>query len=317
MGEIIQSHAWSESRVKTLRECMKKYWYTYCLSWGGWQSSAPQERRTAYMLKNMTNMPMLVGSIVHDVIEMVITIGRQNGQWMSLEDAQKDAIQLLRKAWLDSTKKRWQQSPKHHTNLAEHFYDEEIPDDKIKAYKHKVLISLKSFYGCPLFAIMKNLPKEDWLTIEDFAKFTLNTGEEVAVKIDCGFRHESKVFLLDFKTGAVSDSVIDQLVTYGMYAIKKGWTKDPDDIIIVPVYLFAYSELGEKAMPYLKISMDQLKRQAKTIQKEYPMLKEAHEKQEDVEFFEHTYNERACNRCHFRDMCTGVVKDIRESATPF
>lgn len=317
MGEIVQKHAWSESRTKTLRECMKKYYYTYCLSWGGWQSSAPQERRRAYMLKNMTNMPMLVGSIVHDIIEMVIKTGRQSGQWISLEDAQKDAIQLLRKAWLDSTKKRWQQSPKHNTNLAEHFYDEEIPEEKLKGYKNKVLVCLKSFYDCPLFSIMKSLLKKNWLTIEDFANFTLKTGEEVAVKIDCGFRHEGKVFLLDFKTGAVNDSVIDQLITYGMYAIKKGWVTNADDIVIVPVYLFSYPELGDKAMPYLSVGMDQLKRQAKTIQKEYPMLKEAHEKQDDVKFFQHTHSERTCNRCHFRDMCKGAVTDVQEGETPF
>ncbi|KKM02885.1 hypothetical protein LCGC14_1779990, partial [marine sediment metagenome] len=126
MGEIIQKHAWSSSRVKIMRECMKKYWYTYCLSWAGWKSSAPQDRQRAYMLKNMTNMPMFVGSITHDTIEMVIREGRKTGTWMSLEDAQKHAVQALRIGWLDSTNKRWQGSPKHHTNLAEHFYDEEI-----------------------------------------------------------------------------------------------------------------------------------------------------------------------------------------------
>lgn len=317
MGKIIQKYAWSASRVKTMRECMKKYYYTYNLSWGGWQSSAPQERRRAYMLKNLTNLPMFVGSVTHDTIEMIIKEGRKNGVWMSLEDAQKHAIQALRIGWLDSTNKRWQGSPKHHTNLAEHFYDEEIPEEKLKGYKNKVLVCLKSFYDCPLFSIMKNLPKKDWLTIEDFATFKLKTGEEVAVKIDCGFRYEGKVFLLDFKTGAVNDSVIDQLITYGMYAIKQGWTTNPEDIVIVPLYLFAYPELGDKAMPHLSVGMDQLKRQAKTIQREYPMLKEAHKKQDDVEFFRHTHDQKVCNRCHFRDICTGAVTDIQEGATPF
>ncbi|KKK92387.1 hypothetical protein LCGC14_2703430 [marine sediment metagenome] len=317
MGELIQKYAWSESRVKTLRECMKKYYYTYCLSWSGWKSSAPQERRRAYMLKNLTNLPMFVGSVTHDTIEMVIKTGRKTGKWMELKDAQKRAVQALRVGWLDSVNKKWQGSPKHHTNLAEHFYDEEIPEEKLKGYKNKVLVCLKSFYDCPLFSIMKNLSKEAWLTIEDFATFKLKTGEEVAVKIDCGFRHENKIFLLDFKTGAVNDSVIDQLITYGMYAIKQGWTTNPEDIIIIPVYLFAYPELGDKAMPHLSISMDQLKRQAKTIQKEFPMLKEAHEKQDDVEFFQHTHSERTCGRCHFRDMCSGAVTDVQEGETPF
>jgi len=317
MGELKQTYAWSESRIKTLRECMKKYYYTYCLSWGGWQSSAPQERRRAYMLKNLTNMPMFVGSVVHDTIEMIIKEGRKTGKWMELKDVQKHAVQALRVGWLDSVNKKWQQSPKHHTNLAEHFYDEEIPEEKLKGYKHKVLVCLKSFYDCPLFSIMTGLPKKAWLTIEDFAKFELKTGEEVAVRIDCGFRYEGKIFLLDWKTGAVNDSVIDQLVTYGMYALKQGWTTNPEDIIIVPVYLFAYPEQGDKAMPHLNVGMDQFKRQAKTIQKEYTILQEAHEKQDDVEFFQHTHSERTCGRCHFRDICNGAVTDVQEGETPF
>lgn len=317
MGKLKQTYAWSESRVKCLRECMWKYHLIYNVAWEGWLPSVPQEKQRAYMLKNMTNLPMWIGSIVHNTIEKIVKEARTTGTWYSLEFAQEYAIQLLRKGWKQSKDKRWQISPKQNINLAEHFYQEEIELDRLASYKQKVLQSLKAFYNMPLFKIMKNLKNDDWLTIEDFQKFQLDTGEEVAVKIDCGFRHQGKVYLLDWKTGRVSDSVIDQLVTYAMYALKQGWAKKSEDIIIIPVYLASFFELKEQAIPHLKITMDHMKRQAGTIRNEYPLLIKAFKNKDNPLYFEKTDNENICNACFFKDMCSGAKKEIGKNETPF
>lgn len=317
MGKIEQTYAWSESRVKCLRECRWRYHLMYHAAWEGWLTSAPQEKRRAYMLKNMTNMPMWVGSIVHDVIEDIITEGRQSGKWCALEQAQHIGVQALRKGWKQSTDKRWQGSPKQNINLAEHFYQEEVDKNRLNSFKQKVLASLKAFYDMPLFAILQSLDKDAWLSLEDFQKFQLNTGEEVTVKIDCGFRHKGKVYLLDWKTGKVSDSVIDQLTTYAMYAMKQGWAEKPDDIVIIPVYLAAYAELGEHATPHLDVTMQHMKRQAGIIRKEYPLITKAFENKDNPAYFERTDNEYACKRCFFRDMCEGAKTEVGEGETPF
>jgi len=280
-------------------------------------ASAPQDKRRAYMLKNMTNLPMFVGSVVHDVIEDLIRVGRQTGEWPTLEQAQHDAVQALRKGWKQSTEKRWQASPKQNVNLAEHFYQEDIDQGRVDSYKAKVLASLKALYDMPLFKIIMDLRDEDWLSLEDFQRFQMKTGEEVTVKIDCGFRYAGKVYLLDWKTGRVSDSVIDQLTTYAMYALKQGWAKSPDDIVIVPVYLAAYAEMGEQATPHLCVTMDHMRRQAGIIQREYPLLTEAFANKDNPSAFPKTDNEHACERCFFRDMCTGAQTEIEEGVTPF
>lgn len=269
------------------------------------------------MLKNMTNLPMFIGSVVHNVIEEIITTGRKTEKWMTLEQAQKIGVQALRKGWKQSTDKRWQENPKHNINLAEHFYQEEVDKERINSFKQKVLSSLKAFYDMPLFEIMKGLDKDAWLTLEDFQKFQLNTGEEVTVKVDCGFRYDGKVYLLDWKTGKVSDSVIDQLTTYAMYAMKQGWAKKSDDMVIIPVYLAAYSELGELAMPHLDVTMQHMKRQAGIIRSEYPLLAEAFKNKDNQDYFKHTDNERACKGCFFRDICSGAKTEIEAGETPF
>lgn len=317
MGKIEQTFAWSNSRVKTLRDCAWRYHLTYHEAWDGWLVSAPQEKRRAYMLKNMTNLPMWVGSIVHDIIEEIITTGCKTGEWKTLEQAQHDGIQALRKGWKQSKDKRWQGKPKGNINLAEHFYQEDVDKERLASFKRKVLMSLKAFYDMPLFNILKSLEKDDWLTLEDFQKFRLSTGEDVTVKIDCGFRYGSKIYLLDWKTGRVSDSVIDQLTTYAMYALKQGWAKKPEDIIIIPVYLAAYAELGEKATPHLDVTMKHIQRQAGIIRGEYPLIAEAFKNKDNPSFFEHTDNEHACESCFFRDMCTGPRTEIGKDETPF
>lgn len=317
MSKIEQSYAWSNSRIKTLRECMWKYNLTYHIAFEGWLVNATQEKQRAYMLKNMTNLSMFIGSVVHDIIEEVIKVGRKTGKWATLEEAQHDAVQMLRKGWKQSVDKRWQGSPKRNINLSEHFYQEEIPQDKIQSYKNKVLRSLKAFYEFSLFEVMKNLKKEDWLSLEDFQKFQLNTDEQVTVKIDCGFKYQGKVYLLDWKTGRVSDSVIDQLTTYSIYGIKMGWADKPENIIIVPVYLAAYAEIGEQAAPHLDVTMQHMKRQAGIIRSEYPLLAEAFENKDNPSYFKHTDNEHACTKCFFRDMCSGANTEISEGETPF
>jgi len=317
MGKIELTYAWSNSRVKTFRECAWRYYLTYFQSWEGWLGSAPQEKQRAYMLKKMTNLPMFVGSVVHDIIEEIISTGRKTGKWKTLEQSQHDAVQALRKGWKQSQEKRWQGSPARNINLAEHFYQEEIPKEKSAEFKQKVLRSLKAFYDMPLFNILQGLKKENWLSLEDFQKFELSTGEEVTVKIDCGFRYQGKVYLFDWKTGKVSDNVIDQLTTYAMYALKKGWAAKPEDIVIIPVYLAAYSELGEQATPHLEVTMKHIKRQAGIIKAEYPMLTKAFENKDNPDFFEHTDNEKACERCFFRDMCSGAKTEIEAGETPF
>lgn len=317
MGKIEQTYAWSNSRVKTLRECMWKYHLAYNVSWEGWLAFAPQEKQRAYMLNKMTNLPMWVGSLVHDIIEEIITTGRKTGEWKTLEQAQHDGVQALRKGWKQSKDKRWQVSPKGNVNLAEHYYQEELDKDKLNSFKQKVLRSLKAFYDMPLFQVLQNLKKEDWLTIEDFAKFQLNTGEWVTVKIDCGFRYKGKIYLLDWKTGRVSDGVIDQLTTYSMYALKQEWAKKPEDVVIIPVYLAAYAEIGEQATPHLDVTMQHIKRQAGIIRSEYPLLVEAFEHKDDDSYFKHTDNENACQKCFFRGMCTGSKTEVDEGETPF
>jgi hypothetical protein len=287
------------------------------MSWEGWLANASQEKRQAYMFKNMTTLPMFVGSIVHDVVESIITDLRNGKEPPSVEAAQKVAVERLRKGWIDSTKKRWTKSAKQYTNLAEHYYQEEVSKERADAYKHKLLACIYAFYNCRLFKLMEKLGPDNWITIEEFQKFQLKDGEEVAVRIDCGFRYEGKVYLVDWKSGRVTPGTVEQLVTYAMYALKEGWAKKVEDIVIVPAYLFAWSDIGEEAIQRGAVTMKHVQRQAGTIRSEYPLLRQAYQNRDNQEHFPRTDDEKACRFCQFRGMCDGARTEVGEGETPF
>lgn len=318
MGDFKQTFAWSNSRVKMLRECMYKYYLNYYQSWFGWDSNAPIEKKQAYMLKQMTNLPMWVGTIVHDEIESIINEIKDKGDCRSVSAALLNTTQALRKGWIQSKNKQWKQNPKWNINLAEHYFDREVSKNKLDGFKNKVQTCIKAFYDSPIFKMLHEVTESDWLSLEDFQKFTLSGGEEVSVKIDCGFRQDGKVYLLDWKTGKVDTNVVDQLVTYAMYALKQGWTNNPENIIIVPVYLAAYFDHGDKAMPHITVDMTKIKRQAKIIQDESPLLQQAHDNKDNPDFFKHTDNEQTCKWCNFYGtICDGARTEIMEGETPF
>jgi len=68
MPELKSELSWSISRANLLRDCARRYYYHYYLSWEGWKPEGPPARRKAYTLKLMLNLDMLAGQIVHEVI---------------------------------------------------------------------------------------------------------------------------------------------------------------------------------------------------------------------------------------------------------
>lgn len=300
---MIQTYAWSQSRIKLFRDCGRKYYYNYILSWGGWDKNATKEQKEAYLLKNMTNQYMWVGSIVHEVVEKIVKSYKINKKWISMQDAKDMGITLLRSGWISSTKKEWKDDPKS-VNLFEHFYEQPMDENKIRACKTKVLTCIENFYNSKLIEIVSQLKEEDWISLEDFQNFKMDDGSEVSLKIDLGFKYQQKIFLIDYKTGKINDSVIEQLITYAMYCLKKKFTSKVSEILIVPVYLM----MENRDLIKLEVSKQQILNQATIIRNESKILKNIHEKKNDLSVFEMTDDLKKCNYCQFKKVCPGSVR---------
>jgi len=301
MADIKLTFAWSESRVKLLRECAYKYFLNYYESWEGWRKSAPQRKQQAYLLKQLTNKHMWPGSIVHEVIEHVIKAYKLTGKWLPLQDAQELGVNKLRSGWISSKNKEWKTTPKS-VNLFEHYYGDGLSKEETDKCKTIVHNSIRGFYLSKMAEIIQTRKKEDWVALEDFQKFSMDDGSEVSVKIDCGFKYNGKIYLLDWKTGKPNANVIDQLITYSMYALKKGFAKKLSDIIIIPVYLMHMMDIGEIE---LTVSKQQLLGHASVIKNESAILRKAHENKDNEEWFKYTDNTNKCTRCQFKEICPG------------
>lgn len=307
MAEIKLQFAWSASRIKTLRECARRYWYNYFQSWQGWQKNATKEQKEAYLLKNLTNFPMYVGTVVHETIEYAIQTFRSTGKWISLEASREKTINLLRQGWLESKNQEWKTNAKK-INFMEMYYNEMPDKNKLISYKTKALKCIEAFYKCDLFKILSSLEKSDWISVEQFQKFQMITGEEVSVKLDLAFKNKGKLYIIDFKTGKPNDSIVEQVVTYSMYALKKKWIDKLENIIIIPAFLAFFEEDPVLAFPIIEINKSQIQQQVKIIQQEYPLLIKAHDNKNNKELFEMTENLNSCKYCNFKGICPGASR---------
>jgi len=307
MADIKLTFAWSASRIKTLRECARKYWYNYFCAWEGWLSYVEKEKKEAYLLKNMTNFPMWIGSIVHETIEYAIKTFRSTGKWISLESSKENIINLLRQGWLESKNQEWETNAKK-VNFFEMYYDRMPDKQKLSSYKIKALKCIEAFYKCGLFKTMSSLEKNQWITVEEFQKFKMITGEEVSVKLDCAFKNNGKLLLIDFKTGKPNNDIVEQMTVYSMYALKMKWVEKLEDIVIIPAFLAYFEDDPVAAFPTIEINKLQIKNQIDIIKREYPLLAKAHKNREDRELFEMTENLNKCIYCNFKRICPGAER---------
>ena len=71
--------SWSQSRRSTFRECPRKYYWQYYGSHNGWLDEATDEARRAWRLKKITNLYMVLGTIVHELAADTILRAARRG----------------------------------------------------------------------------------------------------------------------------------------------------------------------------------------------------------------------------------------------
>jgi hypothetical protein len=100
--------------------------------------------------------------------------------------------------------------------LFEHEYDVDLSDSKWKEVAEDVEQCLRNFYGSEMFALLKDLPQENWLEVEKFSFFHLD-GLKIWAVLDCSFRTDEGITIIDWKTGRASSTDISlQLSCYAM-----------------------------------------------------------------------------------------------------
>ena len=300
MGELKNEFSWSKSRAELFNTCQRRYYYNYYAFWNGWRSNAPEKTRTLYLLKQLRSRQMWAGTKVHESIESTLRKIRQGISISEPETLIDTAIDEMRSEFRSSREKRYWVYPKS-CALFEHEYGIQVPDSAWRDNADVVRTSLSNFYGAPVFAELRGLPADRWLETEEFSSFDFE-GTRVMVVLDCSFRTDEGITIIDWKTGrSMEGEGSVQLSCYALYAHRK-WGVDLDRIRLVE-----YNLPEDLPVPH-KVSPDDLEGTKRTIRESIATMRSRLDDPETnrpgpEETFPFTPFEKECRWCNFHRVC--------------
>jgi len=240
MADIKNELGWSRTRMGQFQSCKRSYYYQYYAKWGGWDSRADELSKTAYRLSKMTNLPMLVGSAVHTVIEHILLDLKNIGRIDMPDPAYFARKNLLTPAYKDALAERWRRSPKHHPPLAELYYGPDPDPETLKDSGRKTSNCIENFLQSRIFHSLQDDDCNNWLAIEpsfEEAKRLKVDGKVVWACPDFARRVEGDICeVWDWKTGKPRPEDELQLLSYGLFA-HEVWGFSPDQIKLCALYL--------------------------------------------------------------------------------
>ncbi|MFB4165545.1 PD-(D/E)XK nuclease family protein [Alteribacillus sp. JSM 102045] len=299
--------SWSLSRHKTLMHCARQYAHQYYTSHNGWLKDSPEWNKQAYRLKNLTNLEMYFGSVVHDIIEQVIDHYLNTGFIPEETQLTEQVRTLLNKGFIDSTRRynEWVQRPKKTTMFHEVYYGKtnQLPKDKIEKISHRLNVTMKHFLSCKT---MKELAYNENIEFLEAEKFRiLEIGKlKVYVVLDLLYkdREHNKWVIVDWKTGKQSEEDPYQLALYVLYLLQAYPISDLNNIVIRNEYLLE----GEAVEHQLdQVTLEKVQELIGTsVEWMTDYLEEASEnKPLPLEKFPQTSDQQSCHYCNFYELC--------------
>ncbi|MGG3562365.1 PD-(D/E)XK nuclease family protein [Neobacillus rhizosphaerae] len=295
--------SWSNSRHKTFLECARKYYHQYYESHNGWLYESPEENKSAYRLKNIKNIPILLGDEIHKVIDRQLKNFLNGKGLLSENELMGMVTQNLNRAYLDSTKFRqhWFQKPKRHQMLHEIYYGDGLSPEEISAAKIKLEMCMKNFFTSKTYQDILTKIEMHVLHSEDFQTFEVN-GVDVFVVLDFVYKdvNHEKWIVVDWKTGKESEDDRKQLAFYALFLSREH--KIPvEDIVLRNEYLLSGKSQEYQLTPFEIDSAQQLMNDSI-----YHMLNYLEDpvknKPLDKEQFEMKESKR-CNSCNYKEKC--------------
>ena len=211
-------------------------------------------------------------------------------------------IDRMREDFRSSRTRRYRMNPKT-CALFEHEYETPISDDEWKRMADDVKVCLRNFYGSEMFASLKDIPRQNWLEIEDFSFFYL-TGKKIWAVIDCSFRTENGVTIIDWKTGRGTTSDLSlQLSCYAMYGMER-WGIKPEKIKLIEYNLLS-DQRSEFHITESEISDIKSYIRGSITDMESLLLDVKNNTPKEERFFEKVENEKIREKCNFKKVCAG------------
>ena len=301
MSTFKNEFSWSISRDRVFQICPRQYYFNYYGYWGGWENAAPERTRQVYILKQLQNRYMWAGAKVHDCINHSLTNLQRGISVLDVDQIVEITLNQMREEFRSSREKRYLTHPKT-CALFEHEYEVPISNADWKNTADNVVQCLRNFYASETFVMLKELPQQMWLEVEDFSSFNLDSTKIWAV-LDCSFRtDDSGVTIIDWKTGrSMSEDVSMQLSCYAMYAMQK-WGVDPEKVKLIEYNLLANQGAEftvspaeiENTKTYIAGSIADMQSTLVDVDNNVPKEEEA---------FQKVKGDRIRSSCNFKKVC--------------
>lgn len=305
--KLENTFTWSVSRSQLFRSCQRAYYYSYYGSWGGWDANASERTKKIYLLKNIKNLILWAGSIVHDTIKNALEYYQQYEKMPSVEELQNHARTRMRSDWRDAIDKIWLQYPKK-ANIFELYYGNgrTLPKEQTDAIKQRIFDALENFYHSPAVKHILATPTDKWLTVDTLDSFLIDDCK-VWCAIDFAYRDENnEIQIIDWKTGSENRlSLRQQLGCYGLYSLEK-WSVPLEQLHASGVFL----NDGGRSSTYpldaeLMISVkDQILCSIRAMKAK---LNDVEANTADEDNFDFATDEYACEACPFREVCPRIA----------
>lgn len=297
--------SWSLSRHKALMECPRKYAYEYYISHNGWLRDSNILAKDAYRFKKMTNLEILFGSAVHDLILSVIGNFLKTG----FIPPEAELIQRLRStlnaAFKDSKGRAhlWSERPNHFQMLHEIYYNGELPQDKVDEIQKRLNVSMGNFLKSKTFTDVKENRNMQFVEAERF-RFMFIDGVKIFIVMDFLYRdmNQGKWIIVDWKTGKESFEDRHQLALYALYLQRVLKVKSIEEIVVRNEYLLTGTNKTyqltavdfEKVHELFGMSVVQMQRYLDDIISNQPL---------ELNQFPKTNTIKKCDRCNYKELC--------------
>lgn len=277
---------WSASRYETFTQCKRRYYYQY---YGKYDR---EQGQLISQLKALTSIPLMIGTIVHEVIKTIL---------QRLQKTTQTIDQQRFRVFLD---KAIEQQCREKT-FFEVYYGQ-MKSVEIKHVLPQIECCLTRFLESPRFEWFKDTAlttKDQWIIEPSGYGEARMDDLKIYCKVDCLIPMQDNTVIIDWKTGKPDlQKTTKQLTGYATWAACQDQLPahaiDPMAVYLQPSYQETTVSLTDHDLALFR---EQIKQETEDmhafcqdIEENIPLAKNS---------FPMTSDSQGCKFCNFRELC--------------